>query len=53
MSGPRFYGTITVDEGLVPEYECFGICSIAWRPYIDGSLRSLIATGKGQPNPTE
>jgi hypothetical protein len=40
-------------EGLVPEYECFDICSSAWESYINGSLRSLLATGKGQPNPKE
>ena len=40
-------------EGLVPEYECFDICSDAWGSYINGSLRSLITTGKGQPNPKE
>ena len=37
--------------GLVPEYECFDVCSNAWGTYINGSLRSLIATGKGKPNP--
>ena len=36
--------------GLVPEYECFDICSNAWGSYINGSLRSLMTTGKGQPN---
>jgi predicted phosphohydrolase len=36
--------------GLVPEYECFDVCSNAWGSYINGSLRSLITTGKGQPN---
>jgi hypothetical protein len=39
--------------GLVPAHECYGACSNAWSSYIRGSLRSLIATGKGQPNPTE
>ena len=38
-------------EGLVPEYECFAICSNAWGSYINGSLKKLIATGKGSPNP--
>lgn len=38
--------------GLVPEYECFGICSNAWSQYIQQSLLSLITTGKGQPNST-
>jgi len=36
--------------GLVPDHECYGACSNAWGSYINGSLRSLITTGKGQPN---
>jgi Activator of Hsp90 ATPase homolog 1-like protein len=40
-------------EGLVPEYECFDVCSNAWGSYINGSLRSLIETGKGRPNQKE
>ena len=40
-------------RGLVPEYECFDVCSNAWGSYINGSLRSLITTGKGQPNQKE
>ena len=39
--------------GLVPEYECNEICREAWTNYIQNSLRSLIVTGKGQPNPKE
>jgi len=39
--------------GLVPEYECFNACSNAWGFYINRSLRSLIATGKGEPNKKE
>jgi hypothetical protein len=39
--------------GLVPDYECFDICSDAWNSYIVGSLRSLIVTGKGRPNAKE
>jgi hypothetical protein len=39
--------------GLVPAYECYGICFDAWSNYINNSLRSLITTGKGQPNPKE
>jgi uncharacterized protein YndB with AHSA1/START domain len=39
--------------GLVPEYECFHVCSNAWGSYINGSLRSLITTGKGKPNRKE
>jgi hypothetical protein len=39
--------------GLVPNYECFDICSNAWGTYINGSLRNLITKGKGQPNQKE
>jgi Activator of Hsp90 ATPase homolog 1-like protein len=39
--------------GLVPSFECYSECSDAWRSYIQGSLRSLITTGKGFPNPKE
>ena len=39
--------------GLVPEYECFQICNDAWSNYIKNSLRNLVTTGKGQPNPKE
>jgi Activator of Hsp90 ATPase homolog 1-like protein len=39
--------------GLVREQECFNACSDAWGFYIRGSLRKLIASGKGQPNPKE
>ncbi|MDB5111955.1 MAG: hypothetical protein JWR67_3069 [Mucilaginibacter sp.] len=37
--------------GLVPAYECYELCSDAWGNYIGKSLKSLIETGKGQPNP--
>jgi hypothetical protein len=39
--------------GVVPEYECFDVCSNACGSYINGSLRSLITTGTGQPNQKE
>ena len=39
-------------QGLVPEYECYDICQNSWTNYMHNSLRSLIATGKGQPNAT-
>ena len=35
--------------GLVPEYECFDVCSNAWGFFIGDSLRSLITTGEGTP----
>jgi hypothetical protein len=40
-------------RGLVSAYECFEICRDAWTGYLTGSLRELILTGKGQPNPIE
>ena len=40
-------------KGLVPEYDCFDKCSNAWGFYVNGSLRSLITTGKGSPNRKE
>jgi hypothetical protein len=40
-------------HGLIPDYECYDVCSDAWGSYIKGSLRNLITTGKGAPNPEE
>src|SRR4051812_40547758 len=37
--------------GLRPDHECYAICSDAWGNYINGSLKSLIETGEGKPNP--
>jgi hypothetical protein len=39
--------------GLVPEYECFDICSHSWGFYLYTSLRALIRTGQGLPNRKE
>jgi hypothetical protein len=39
--------------GLAPESECYDACLDAWGSYINGSLRRLIATGKGKPNAKE
>ena len=39
--------------GLIPEYECFDACSNVWSSYVNGSLRSLITKGKGEPNKKE
>ena len=40
-------------QGLVPQHECYEVCSNAWAGYITGSLYNLITTGKGEPNPKE
>jgi hypothetical protein len=37
--------------GLIPDYECYESCSSAWGTYINGNLRSFIATGKAEPDP--
>ena len=37
-------------QGLTPDCECFDACSKGWGFYVNGSLRSLITTGKGQPD---
>ncbi|NOT99363.1 MAG: SRPBCC domain-containing protein [Sideroxydans sp.] len=39
--------------GLVPEYECYNVCSEGWGFYINRSLHDLITSGKGQPNANE
>jgi hypothetical protein len=39
--------------GLAPRIECYGKCAGAWGFYINESLRSLITTGKGDPNGAE
>lgn len=40
-------------EGLVPDFACYDVCNDAWTSYIQGSLKSLITTGVGKPNPKE
>ena len=37
--------------GLLRDVECFGACSTAWLHYVNGSLHSLITTGRGLPDP--
>lgn len=39
--------------GLVPGCKCFAVCSGAWDFYLRTSLRSLVRTGRGLPNPLE
>jgi hypothetical protein len=36
-------------HGLVPQLDCYDVCTDAWGQYIRQSLRSLISTGTGQP----
>ncbi len=40
-------------RGLTSQYECYDVCANAWGTYIGGSLKRLISTGKGSPNPRE
>lgn len=40
-------------EGLVPQHECYDVCSNAWHGYLHGSLKHLVETGTGRPNPAE
>jgi uncharacterized protein YndB with AHSA1/START domain len=35
--------------GLLPQFECFDVCSNAWGSLMHGSLPNLITTGKGNP----
>lgn len=37
--------------GLVPEFDCFELCSKSWSFYVGTSLKELIESGKGRPNP--
>jgi uncharacterized protein YndB with AHSA1/START domain len=39
--------------GLVPKLECFKACTGGWEYYITDSLRNLIVSGKGEPDPVE
>jgi len=39
--------------GLLPTDECYDVCSNAWGQYISVSLRKLITTGEGEPNPVD
>jgi len=34
--------------GLVPAFECYGLCSSGWRHYLD-SLQRFVETGRGTP----
>ncbi|HEV2481642.1 MAG TPA: SRPBCC domain-containing protein [Puia sp.] len=43
--------TVEFTHDLGPSLECFSDCSNAWGFYVRESLRSLIMTGKGKPDP--
>lgn len=43
--------TVEFAHDLRPSLECFSDCSNAWGFYVRESLRSLITTGKGKPDP--
>lgn len=53
LPGDKNTKIIFTHEGLVPSYECYNVCHDAWTGYIQGSLKSLITTGKGKPNAKE
>jgi len=36
-------------HGLVPDYECYDVCSNAWGFFISDSLRNLVEAGQGKP----
>lgn len=40
-----------IHAGLVPQLECFENCSDGWNYYLNQSLKKLIETGKGEPDP--
>ena len=40
-------------KGLTPKFECFEACSGGWEYYFGDSLRKLIETGTGEPDPAE
>ncbi len=36
-------------EGLVPDFNCYEVCSDAWGYFIGSSLKELVERGQGQP----
>jgi uncharacterized protein YndB with AHSA1/START domain/DNA-binding transcriptional ArsR family regulator len=48
---PRDDGTVAVDfrhVGLLPSCDCYGVCSGAWRHYLE-NLRTVVEGGAGSP----
>ena len=39
--------------GLVPEFECYDVCSGAWTLYLNAGLRALLTTGEPAPMTAE
>lgn len=39
--------------GLTPELACFDSCTRGWTYYVGDSLRALVITGKGKPDPAK
>ncbi|GAB5526966.1 MAG: hypothetical protein Roseis2KO_48380 [Roseivirga sp.] len=39
-------------EGLVPDFNCYEVCSDAWGFFIGTSLKELVEMGAGQPEPS-
>jgi hypothetical protein len=35
--------------GLLPDHECYDVCSKAWGYYLSESLPNLVTTGQGRP----
>jgi NAD(P)-dependent dehydrogenase (short-subunit alcohol dehydrogenase family) len=50
--GPRGTTVRFTHDGLTPDCECYAACAPAWTHYVNGSLRSLITTGTGDPERT-
>jgi hypothetical protein len=40
-------------HGLVPEQECYDVCSNAWNFFVGDSLRLLVEQGQGKPETSE
>jgi activator of Hsp90 ATPase-like protein len=38
-------------RGLLPQHDCYDVCSKSWDFYVGRSLLAYITTGAGQPNP--
>jgi hypothetical protein len=52
MTSQNFTTAFTVDQTPEEAFKAINN-SNAWGSYINGSLKSLITTGKGKPNPKE